>query len=263
MVWFCVDDKSHGHPKVLAAGNAAWGLFVRCGAYSSDQLTDGLIPHVIVQAYGKPAEIKRLLELGLMEYHSTGYRMPDFLDFNPSAASVKARNAKSAERQRAYRERHVSNAVTNGVSDDVSNSDRHASLARAGSLSLPQIDNGCTESSVSQTCAPTDDDDFALAIELIVDAKAEAHPPKSNPKRWRQVTRANTIAEEGNVIKALLDEHETVEQIIRRWSLSSVLVGHTHHHPDDCAVCDGGFVMELDEAGVERYRPCSERIVAP
>ena len=41
MTWFRVDDTLAMHPKVYAAGNAAMGLWVRAGAWSMQQLTDG------------------------------------------------------------------------------------------------------------------------------------------------------------------------------------------------------------------------------
>jgi len=43
MPWFKVDDTLAFHAKVVAAGNAAMGLWVRAGAHSMQQLTDGFI----------------------------------------------------------------------------------------------------------------------------------------------------------------------------------------------------------------------------
>ena len=52
MSWFRIDDRFHSHPKVLRAGNAAVGLWVRCGAYSTDYGTDGLVLAEIVARFG-------------------------------------------------------------------------------------------------------------------------------------------------------------------------------------------------------------------
>lgn len=34
MPWFVVDDSAHSHPKFIKAGNAAVGLWMRCGSDS-------------------------------------------------------------------------------------------------------------------------------------------------------------------------------------------------------------------------------------
>lgn len=113
MPWFKIDDAFHCHPKILAAGNAATGLFVRLGSYCSQQLTDGFVPYVIVKSYGKPSEIKTLVGMELIEEVGGGYVIPDFLEFNPSAEKVREERAKTAERVRRWRESHGSgNGVT-------------------------------------------------------------------------------------------------------------------------------------------------------
>jgi hypothetical protein len=94
--WFRVDDKSALHPKVMAAGNAAWGLLVRLGAYSSDQMLDGSVPVAFAELLGLPSEIERLLSVGLLEKEAEVYRIHDFLEWNPSAREVvKLRKARA------------------------------------------------------------------------------------------------------------------------------------------------------------------------
>lgn len=110
MPWFKIDDGFHCHPKVLAAGNAALGLWTRLGAYCSDQLTDGFVPESIAKTYGKRGEIDRLLAVNLLENgehsdYGPGYWLHDYLDFNPSADKVREERAAAAERQRRARER--------------------------------------------------------------------------------------------------------------------------------------------------------------
>lgn len=104
MTWFRIDDGWHNHPKVLAAGNAAAGLWARCGAYCAQQLTDGFVPAVIARSYGNKAEIAKLVAVGLWEPAEGGWRMPDYADYNPSAEKVKAERVAAAERQRKMRE---------------------------------------------------------------------------------------------------------------------------------------------------------------
>src|SRR5260370_42609765 len=57
MPWFRLDEGFHSHPKVLKAGNEATGLYVRCGTYAAEHLTDGHIPGHIAVLYGA-AEIR-------------------------------------------------------------------------------------------------------------------------------------------------------------------------------------------------------------
>lgn len=56
MPWFNVDDGFHCHPKVLAAGNAAMGLWARLGSYCAKYATNGVVPAAIVHAYGTMSE---------------------------------------------------------------------------------------------------------------------------------------------------------------------------------------------------------------
>src|SRR5688500_2903996 len=64
MPWFNVDDGAHSHPKVMSAGNAAFGLFTRLGSYCSAYATEGRVPAAIVRAYGTKTECERLLAAG-------------------------------------------------------------------------------------------------------------------------------------------------------------------------------------------------------
>ena len=63
MPWFKIDDSSHSHPKFVRAGNAALGLWVRCGAYSAQHLTEGHVPAEIVRVYGSPAQAAKLVKV--------------------------------------------------------------------------------------------------------------------------------------------------------------------------------------------------------
>jgi hypothetical protein len=88
MPWLRIDDKSHSHRKVVDAGNAAWGLQCRLGAWSSDHGSDGFIPTSIAKLYGTDAEISALVATNLLHEVSGGYTIHDFLDWNLSASDV-------------------------------------------------------------------------------------------------------------------------------------------------------------------------------
>ncbi len=126
MPWFNVDDGAHCHPKIIAAGNAAFGLFVRLGSYSSAYATEGRVPMAIAHGYGTKSERERLIAVGLLHRDGDAYVMHDFLDYNRDAVQIARDRAKAAERKRRQRERdrshedRDSHGVTGGVTDDVS-----------------------------------------------------------------------------------------------------------------------------------------------
>ncbi len=92
MTWFRVDDKSAFHSKVIACGDASWGLLCRAGAWSSGQGTDGFIPsHMAKLLCATEARWKALVSAGLVSSENDGYRIHDFLQWNPSAAEVNAK----------------------------------------------------------------------------------------------------------------------------------------------------------------------------
>lgn len=105
MAWFRIDDGFADHPKVIRAGNAAVGLWVRCGAYSSRYLTEGHVAPELVNTYaGNRREVDRLIDTRLWIPNGDGFVIPDFLEFNPSAEQVLAERAAARERQRRARD---------------------------------------------------------------------------------------------------------------------------------------------------------------
>lgn len=103
MTWFKVDDKLAFHPKVIGAGNAAIGLWVRAGAWSADQLTDGQIPKPMIAVLGgRPADARALVDAGLWTDEGDRYQMHDWRDYQPSKADKqenKARGTLGAHRR--------------------------------------------------------------------------------------------------------------------------------------------------------------------
>lgn len=104
MPWFKVDDGLDLHPKVLAAGNAAMGLWVRAGAYSARQLTDGEISPEVAALLGTKAEAKRLVKAGLWVPKDDGYAFHEWELFQPSRVQVMADREASRQRQQRARE---------------------------------------------------------------------------------------------------------------------------------------------------------------
>lgn len=74
MPWFKIDDSAHSHPKFRRAGNAALGLWLRCGAYSAQHLLEGIVPGDVARDYGTATQAKKLITVGL--WHSTDHTCP-------------------------------------------------------------------------------------------------------------------------------------------------------------------------------------------
>jgi hypothetical protein len=115
MPWFRVDDTFSHHSKVMAAGNAAIGLWVRAGAWSMQQLTDGFIPTHVGRQLGSRAEAARLVAAGLWIEKDDGWQFHEWDQRQPSRVQVFADRQAAAERQRAARERARKNRE--GVDD--------------------------------------------------------------------------------------------------------------------------------------------------
>jgi hypothetical protein len=104
MPWFKVDDTFPHHTKVMAAGNAAIGLWARSGAWSMQQLTDGYIPGHVARQLGTPREAARLVDCGLWLEKGDGYQFHEWDQRQPSRLQVEADREAAKQRQRRARE---------------------------------------------------------------------------------------------------------------------------------------------------------------
>lgn len=90
MPWFKVDDRLAHHPKVMVAGNAAMGLWLRCGSWSAAHLTDGFVPMALIGSLGgRKRDAEGLVKADLWIAEPDGYRFRNWLDYQPSAHDVK------------------------------------------------------------------------------------------------------------------------------------------------------------------------------
>ena len=83
-------------------------MYVRCGSYAAQHLTDGYIPESVALSYGTPALADTLVRVKLWRRTRGGWRMPDYLDYNPSKQAVDKSRKDAAERQKRSRERVAS-----------------------------------------------------------------------------------------------------------------------------------------------------------
>lgn len=141
MTWFKVDDGLCFHPKAIAAGNSALGLWVRAGSWCGANLTEGALPRHMIGTFGaQKRDAMKLVSVGLWRETEDGYQFNDWDVYQPTKEQVEADRKASRERQARYRESKrnaVSNAVTAPVSNAVSN----------GSPTRPDlVPNGTTKS---------------------------------------------------------------------------------------------------------------------
>jgi hypothetical protein len=124
VTWAKLDDQFHAHRKAKRAWKAhprALGLHLLALSYCAGQLSDGFVDTEFVEEklpnrrdFDKATEA--LVDAGLWQREGAGWRINDWLDYNPSRAEIEAQRAAKAERQRKWRERNR-NASTDVSTD--------------------------------------------------------------------------------------------------------------------------------------------------
>jgi len=250
MTWFKIDDDFFFHPKVIAASNSAIGLFVRCGSWASNHLTDGFIPDKVIEMFGTDADITRLIDVGLLEEtDGDGYLMPAFLDYNPSADEVKATRAASAERQRQSRGRRSDDPEDVTRDSRVSHKDvtrdsrvSHSAPTRPDPTHIKPPPPGNTQ--------PVDKVVVAASKKII-----EINPPSTAPKKrhaYLAAMQRRLRAEHPDIVDLLHTQglEDVVTEIVRRETEPEVVELHTGlppptHNPD-CEHCAGSGWRTVD-----------------
>lgn len=138
MTWFKVGDTFPFDPRVVAAGNAAAGLWTRAGAWSAWQLSDGFVPDSVLKTMGKPSEIRALIEAGLWHKEADGIRFDDWFGDQPSAEEVRSKQAKRAEAGR--RGGQASGASRRSKTEANASSERSKTEANASASVEPRPD---------------------------------------------------------------------------------------------------------------------------
>lgn len=124
MTWFKLAAEGAFHPKVVKAGNEAYGAWCRAGQWSSQYLTDGVVPWDVALRIGPKKLWKKLQEVGLVEAREgeAPVGIHDFHVYNPKASAVLAERERKAKNIRDFRERQrqrEAGAVANGASAHV------------------------------------------------------------------------------------------------------------------------------------------------
>ena len=108
MTWVKIDDNLTDHPKLWKLGNrreSATFLFIFALCYSSRNLTDGVVPHAVLESACRGAKqtCAAMAEAGLLEDNGCSYVVHDYLEWNRSKADVMAE--REAARVRASRKK--------------------------------------------------------------------------------------------------------------------------------------------------------------
>lgn len=112
MTWFKVDDSLDYHPKALAAGNAALGLWVRAGSWAARQLTDGFVPEGVATSLGTRKQADQLVAAGLWHKVLGGYVFHEWTERQPTRDEVETRRKRDRERLARWREQHMKGGET-------------------------------------------------------------------------------------------------------------------------------------------------------
>jgi hypothetical protein len=139
--WVKLDDQYPNHPKVVQVGPLGMALHVAATCYAAQYLTDGFVPvaqmsklinlegisvcNAVSNGVSHSVTYKEITDeltmVGLLEVVPGGFKVHDYLMYNPPADKVKAERAENAARQAAWRgahpEKKADNAVTNGVTN--------------------------------------------------------------------------------------------------------------------------------------------------
>jgi hypothetical protein len=98
MSWVKIDDKAWSHPKIAGLNGNAVRLWLFALCWIAEHGTDGDLPKIALRVLGhRPVDAAALVSAGLWIETATGWRVHDYLVYQPSAADVRAqREAKSA-----------------------------------------------------------------------------------------------------------------------------------------------------------------------
>lgn len=127
MTWAKIDDQFHSHRKAKRAWRAhprALGLHMLAVSYCAGHLTDGLVDDEFVEEKMPNAKERKqttdaLVKVGLWHREPDGWRIHDWLDYNPSRDVVLDRRRRDSERKARGRAAE-SNGNPDGVRPDKS-----------------------------------------------------------------------------------------------------------------------------------------------
>lgn len=150
MPYFPVDDQAPFHPKFIAAGNAAIGLWTRAGAWCKAHASGGWLSRDAARTLGSASEIKKLVTVGLWEEltrgDERGYAFHDWTDAAGNGTAEEEIERRDRERER-NRERQAAKRARDREKRDAEQRDRNGVT--------PNGSNGGTSTLVTVTPSPS------------------------------------------------------------------------------------------------------------
>lgn len=200
MTWFKVDDQLAFHPKVLMAGNAAMGLWVRAGSWCGAHLTEGALPrHMIGTLGAQQRDANRLVQAELWIRTDVGYQFKDWGDYQPTKVQVDGEKVATKERQQRYRDRQ-SNAVTPTVTPTVTETVTNG--VTNGAVTAPRPDPYLKEKELSSAKPPREE--VELLCKRLHDRIVGNGSKSVVTEAWRTAARLMLDRDERDLDKALL-----------------------------------------------------------
>lgn len=218
MTWFRTDDAFMRHPKVRRIPRARrlhiTGLWLACGLYAADQLTDGALCADDVEGEGGTLEDAAVLvEVGLWHEYGHdcshdcpqpppgGYQFHDWPDYQPTRLEVEEARRKTAERVSKHRKKVRGNGVTSSVTDGVGSEGETDAPSPSPSPSpfSGHLSSSSHQSDAREDDGPTDEQldgwtppDVPASVDLAVERRrfrevnaGQWGEIKSRPKAWR------------------------------------------------------------------------------
>lgn len=217
-MFFPVPDEFPTRADVLAvvadAGNGPIGLYVRAGAWSVHQRTDGRVPRHVAVTLGTEDEAAALVRERLWRKVRDGYLFTPWP--GPTRAQIDSRRADAADRQRRSRAARGHSPVTRdsgvthtNVTGDPGPNQTKASAAAAARAAARQT-NPPTPPPAGGSRPPRGASGTAHAVDLPVDASAlvavdilaERTSAAGLPVRWDTLTAPEVLE-----VAELVDQH--------------------------------------------------------
>lgn len=115
MPWFRVDDGLFLHQKIIKAGNAAMGLWLRAGSWSAHHLTEGFIPDSVIEVLGTGTQRNKLTKVGLWTEVEGGCQFHEWNERQPTRDEVADQRAVWTDRKRKSRAKLLGNSAENSA----------------------------------------------------------------------------------------------------------------------------------------------------
>ena len=251
MPWFMVDDDMTFHPKTLAAGNEAMGMWVRAGSWCQKQLNGGLVPPEMVAALGNEDLANRLVSAGLWTKSKAGFRFHQWSERQMSREEIENRRKAKIDAGRkggvnsgASRRRSKNEAPASALASANAKQQLEQVLKQTGSpVPVPLTPSGLSGGEGHVSRRVSDD---------------AAPPGNLDPNNPRCTTHAHIAADDrGPNCRACKAHREWLEgEPERRRSEIVELNRLAKTLERECPMCDGGWLLADDGTPVEPAVRC-------